>query len=130
MNVSRIQELLECAQTAIRDAGVRGVSAWTRLSATYEAAVCVVAVLADQEILQWIERDDLLETLLNQGRLDSDSTDALRPIAQQYQLAFRGNQIVTHDDVDAVLAHVEPLWNEARLRMAAGPRENDRAGVE
>lgn len=123
MSPTRARELLHLAQTAIKDAQVKEISAWTRLMATYDAAVCVVAVIAEIEIPPWIERDDVLEKLLRQAKLDGNTMDELQTICRRYRLDSRGCVVVTHADVDRALRCVERLWNEAESQVARAANE-------
>jgi hypothetical protein len=118
LNLVRANELLTLAQTAIRDAQVVEISAWTRLMATYDAAVCVLAVLARSEIPPR-ERDDVLDKLLGQAQLTTDTTQHLQALDRCYRVELRGEAIVTHAEVNRVLRCVERLWEEAQLQASA-----------
>lgn len=117
MRPTRAHELLTLAQIATRDAHVTEISAWTRLMATYDAAVCVVAVLANSEIPPSIERDNVLEKLLGAVRFDGDTMRDLQTLIRCYRVELRGEVIVTHAEIDRVLQCVERLWNEATSQL-------------
>lgn len=124
MSPERAEELLALAQTAIDDAAIAGLSSWTRLSATYDAAVCIVAVLGRSEVPWWVERGDLLEKLLGGVQLDSDTMEDLQVLLGPNRREAYGGAGVKHADVDCALNRVKRMLIEARAQTSMLEDEN------
>ena len=121
MNPNRAQELLALARVAIDDASIAGLSSWTRLSATYDAAVCIATVLGRSEVPSWFEREYLLQKLLGRVQLDSDTMADLQVLLSPCRLDVRGADLVKQEDVDCALNRVKRMLSAAREQIHEAP---------
>lgn len=117
MDPARAQELLTLAQVAIDDACIAGLSSWTRLSATYDAAVCIASVLSRSEVPSWFERDDLLHKLLGRVQLDSNTMADLQVLLGPCRPDAHGGDFVKHEDVDRAVNRVKQMLSQARAQI-------------
>src|SRR5690606_11896636 len=112
--------LLELGRRALADARYPGVSAWRRLQAVYDSAVCAVAVLADREIKRGTIEEEgfVLEKLLQHDSLDAGIRDSLRLLATLRSSTTHVHALTNKRDVENALRVVVPLHREAVLKLA------------
>lgn len=120
MDTNRARRLLELGRRALADARYPGVSAWRRLQAAYDSAVCAVAVLADRDIKRvTIEEEGfVLEKLLQHVSLDAGIRDTLRQLAALRCRPPHLHDLTTKRDVENALQVVVPLHRQAVLKLA------------